>query len=237
MREKIDPCASDNRLQAFIDGELDKDEERKFLEALEQDAALRDQVARMRLAKDWVRQAFEDVEPPENLPHIPAERCMWRHLPALAAGLFLLISGMLLGNLFSQEQRTIDSIVLDNPAADPYRVVLHIGYSDPEKFRETLDDAESLLRKYTDGNMRVEILAHAGGIDLLRADVSPYVQRVADLMSRYDGKLTFIACANAIKRVEERGEKVILIGNVYTGTTAIDHVIRRLREGWTYVKI
>jgi len=56
------------------------------------------------------------------------------------------------------------------------------------------------------------------------------------MMDKYDN-LTFVACANTIERLRARGVDVHLIDRTHARSTAIDHVISRLREGWTYIKI
>jgi hypothetical protein len=46
-----------------------------------------------------------------------------------------------------------------------------------------------------------------------------------------------VACANTIKRLQEKGVDVPLIDRTHARETAIDHVVARLRNGWTYIKI
>ena len=43
--------------------------------------------------------------------------------------------------------------------------------------------------------------------------------------------------ANTIKRLKEQGVDVLLIDRTHARETAIDHVVERLRDGWTYIKI
>ncbi|HHH45483.1 MAG TPA: hypothetical protein ENK53_00545 [Thiotrichales bacterium] len=231
-------CVSDIRLQAFIDDELPGEERQRFLEAMEEDPALRERVCRMRMTSEWVRQAFEDVEPPSKAP-IRAGRATRRRWPmALAASLLLFGVGLLVGRLcVDHETAGLQSVVLQDIEASRHRVLLHIEESDPERFRNALDQAERLLTEYAETGIRVDVLVNAGGIDLLRADVSPYVQRVAGLMQRFGNHIQFVACTNSIRRLEERGQQVILIDHVRTDTTAVDHVIHRLQEGWAYVRI
>ena len=60
--------------------------------------------------------------------------------------------------------------------------------------------------------------------------------RVRKMMDKYDN-LTFVACANTIRRLREQGVDVLLIDRTHASETAIDHVIGRLQAGWTYIKI
>ncbi|RMG31390.1 MAG: hypothetical protein D6721_01315 [Gammaproteobacteria bacterium] len=229
-------CDADIRIQAFIDDELPAAERQRMLEALEADVRLREQVCRMRMTKEWVRQAFEEVAPPPRLQ--PHRAGLPRRFGLAAACLLVFLCGALVGG-WCEHARTpaLQAVVLHRAAVHGHRVLLHLAEDDPAKFHTALTEAERLLERYAGEGGRVEVLTNAGGIDLLRADVSPYVRQVAGLMQRYDGRITFIACANAIRRVRERGEKVILIDHVRTDTTAIDHILHRLEEGWTYVRI
>jgi len=74
------------------------------------------------------------------------------------------------------------------------------------------------------------------GINLLRADESAFAPRIRAMMEKYDN-LTFVACANTIKRLQEKGVDVPLIDRTHARETAIDHVVARLRNGWTHIKI
>jgi intracellular sulfur oxidation DsrE/DsrF family protein len=82
----------------------------------------------------------------------------------------------------------------------------------------------------------VEVVANAGGVDLMRADKSPFVQRVRALQQQYSN-LHFIACANAIRNLRHNGVDVSLLDGVQSGETAVDHIVDRLQHGWRYVKV
>jgi intracellular sulfur oxidation DsrE/DsrF family protein len=45
------------------------------------------------------------------------------------------------------------------------------------------------------------------------------------------------ACANAIRNLRKQGVPVTVLNNVNAGETAVDHIIKRLRSGWNYVKV
>ena len=120
--------------------------------------------------------------------------------------------------------------------AEPQKVILHIDSADTDKLQKVLDYAELLLDDYKRNNIKVEVIANAGGVNLFRSDVSPYQQRLKKLSTSYDN-LRLIACSNTIARIRERGEKPILIPEAHIGPTAIDHIVGRLKQGWTYKKI
>ena len=117
-------------------------------------------------------------------------------------------------------------------------VILHLNSADPVKFKVALDRSEELLqsRRREGREFRLEIIANKGGVELLRRDRSPFPQRVEALMAKYDN-VTFMACANALRQLEEQGVKVDLLPGIKTDHTAIDKIINRLEQGWSYLRV
>lgn len=226
------PEFSDDELHAFIDGQLDPVGRKRLLAAMEADPQLREQVCELRRTKEWMHLAFEEARPPRRHAERPRRRM---RLGGIAAGLVFLAVSFIAGwSLRPVPEAGVNSVVLQDVVASQYRVVLHIAEADPNKFEAVLDDAEQLLRQYREQGIEVEVLANSGGLELLRVDVSPYADRVARMMNEYDN-LSFIACSNAVKRLKQ-GQK-LMINGTHTDITAIEHVIRRLREGWSYIKV
>ena len=81
----------------------------------------------------------------------------------------------------------------------------------------------------------LEIIANGGGVELLRKDKSPFPHRVEALMAEY-ANVSFMACANALRQLEEQGVKVDLLPGVKANHTAIDKIIHRLEQGWSYLR-
>lgn len=228
---------SDNHLHAFVDGQLQSDEREQILSAMEEDTELREQVCALHRTKEWVNLAFEDARAPQHPLPKATGSARWIRLFGVAASLFLLTTGFLLGWMTSSStHEPLDSVVLHEFAEGNHKVVLHIDRSDPNRFSEVLDGAEELLRTYHDSDMEVDVLANAGGIDLLRVDVSPYAQRIARMMRKYNN-LHFIACANTLQRLKEKGIRPVLIDHTQQDSTAVEHIIRRLQQGWAYIRV
>jgi intracellular sulfur oxidation DsrE/DsrF family protein len=79
-------------------------------------------------------------------------------------------------------------------------------------------------------------VAHAGGLDLLRDDVSPVKDRVMTLMQQHHN-IHFLACADSIGTLREQGIDPDFITGVNADGEAIDHIIQRLQDGgWKYIK-
>lgn len=84
--------------------------------------------------------------------------------------------------------------------------------------------------------IRIEVIASAGGLDLLRVGVSPFEQQVRHIMAKH-GNVHFIACANAVRNLREQGVSVNIITDIDTSHTAVERIVERLQDGWNYVKI
>lgn len=220
-------------LNAYVDGQLDPELERLVLNAMDNDPQIRDQVHALRRAKDWMRSGFADAEPPQR--RLPGNGGWGKRLYAgIAAGFMLVavgIGGGIVGYNLSGDMQQASAI-----QTDPNRVVLHLDESEPEKFAALLDYTEYLLSQENASGVEVEVIANAGGIDLMRVGVTPYEDRLRRLSAQYDN-LHFIACANAIRNLRKSGQDAVLIDRVHTGRTAVDHIVDRLRSGWTYKKV
>ena len=229
------PSFSDNSLHAFIDSQLEGSERERLLAALESDAELRERVCALRRTKEWVNLAFADAHAtPRPLPRMKAHTRL--RLWAAAASVLLLCCGFLLGWSVSTHNEHFSSVVLRDIASGNYKVLLHVSRSDNNSFDEVLDGAELLLKHYREQGIQVDVLANAGGIDLLRVDISPQAKRIARMMRDYDN-IHFIACTNSLQRLQEKGITPILINNTQQDKTAVEHIILRLQQGWTYLRV
>jgi intracellular sulfur oxidation DsrE/DsrF family protein len=122
-------------------------------------------------------------------------------------------------------------------AAAADKIVVHFSSSAPDRVSEMLDDVEGLLRAARDSNrpIAVEILANNTGLDLLRADVAGPSERLASLRAE-NPNLTLVACRQTIERLRERGVVVQLLPETAVATSALDEVVTRIHEGWTYIR-
>ena len=95
--------------------------------------------------------------------------------------------------------------------------------------------AEHLLASAPDdGPRHVEIIANEQGLNLLRSDVTQFASEIS-LLQAHD--VVFYACSKTIQRLEERGVAVQLVPHAIADYTALDRVVLRMQEGWTYEKI
>jgi intracellular sulfur oxidation DsrE/DsrF family protein len=168
-------------------------------------------------------------------------------LNALAAGLLLAVGALSgwFGNerFISNAQSTVASydhtVQLTTAAAAQENLLLHISSNDPSRMEAALSYAEQALanaRRHNNKTFRLEVVANDSGIEMLRRDTSPFPQRIEALLSQYDN-VSFLACANALRKLRERGVKVELLPGTHSNNTAIDEIIDRLEGGWRYLKV
>ncbi len=239
---------SDEMISAYADGELQGSEKIEFENTLQVDAQLRQALDNVFILKLQLKDAYKDVDPVERLqPAVMNYRFvayMTFLIVAFGGGWIssdlMHAPGQVPGYASGQTSGIGQMGVLVNGISKkPGKYILHIGQRDNTRFRKTLDEAEALMAQYKNSpqDIELEIIANAGGLDLFREGATPYAERVKKISVLYPG-IKFIACANAIERLRERGIEPDLINAVHHGSaTAIDQVVKRVNEGWTYIKI
>lgn len=249
---KHEDTISEEQLNAFIDGELDSEDRARILDAIRGDAVLKASACELRTVQELVRHAYDFPVAAE------ARRCaptLGAWSKAVAASL-LLTTGALLGwvghgqstesrlqAMYWDDQNSFQSANLPKTGeiAGHKKVLVHLNTSDLDKVKEALDTAEDMLRTYAANNQpaEMEIVANAGGLDLLRVSQSAYADRVRELQAQYLN-VHFLACQTAMDRVRrEQGIDVStdLLPGVGVTPSALDQILDRLREGWVYIKV
>ena len=228
---------SDELLNAFADGELDADEKAYLLDRMTADPALKARVCQHWQLKEMVRGAFP-LPTPAALPPRRFGGRRWRGM-ALAASLVLTV-GAAAGWLVHGREAALPQPTLALNAAEvgAGRVILHLGSSDPMRLKAALDEAEQLARgvDLAGRPVQVELLVNGDGLDLVRADVSAYSDRIATLHASHHN-LQFIACNNTIELLRSRGVNVDLLPDINVAPSALGEVMTRLRQGWTYIQV
>lgn len=234
---------SDEMINAFADGELQGSEKIEFEAALQIDNELRDSLDSVLELKSQLRSAYAQVVVPASVPHNSMN-----YKAVLFSCLLLLAfsGGWICSDMFPGQapyagwgKQFVDQDMHQLTGADhPGRYILHIGDHDTQKFQSILDTAENLMVKYQNEMhlVELEVIANASGLDLFRDGESPFAQRVKLLSKKYPN-IKFIACSNAVERLRERGIEPNLINAIHQGPTALDQVVKRMNDGWTYIKI
>ncbi len=227
---------SDEELNAFLDEQLDSHERDRVLEAINTDVRVNQRMSELRLLRDMVQHAYE--EPPHQNRFSGQVSTKSSSRWAVAAS-FVLTLGVLLGWFGHQgvvEKNQLASTTVNSPAKLS-NVILHLSSSSPERISAALDKAEEMLAAYQAQNkdLRLEIVANDGGLNLMRNGISSFQPRIQQLKSKY-GNIEFLACAKAIKRLQEKGVDVELLPEVKVAPSALRQIIQRMQEDWHYIK-
>ncbi|MCA1805570.1 MAG: hypothetical protein LC646_09610 [Xanthomonadaceae bacterium] len=230
------PIFSDDLLHAYIDGEVDALTGQQIQDAMKQDAALRNRVHALSNTKEMMRLAFSSAKPPRASKPLTAPNRV-RPMYGLVASLLVLTLCFGVGVLGYRTAPLLEQVLASQPAPSaPARLVVHVGESDPERFAATLAYTERYLREQAGSGAMVEVVANAGGLDLLLQGGSPHEARILEMMDRYEN-LHFVACMNTLRKLQRQGATPALIRDVQADRTAVDHIVERVLQGWTYVKV
>lgn len=233
---------SDEFLNAFVDDQLAPEEKGRVYPIISEDEALNQRVCELRKMRDLVQLAYK--HPP--MPARRREHARIRSFGSAIAACLMLVLGITLGWLLHQPNSTAaeqqggtSPVQSKTVATGETKVLFHLSSGKVDRMREVLDEAEGLLQLYHNTNRpaRIEIVANGGGLDLLRADVSPFSNRIRDMQKRYPN-LTFAACQNTIDRLrEDRGIHTKLVPEAIVVDSGIAQIIRLQRQGWAYIQV
>jgi len=248
---------SDERLNAFIDGELDALEKNEVFEGLNNDTVLRQQACELRQLSELLRHAYE--RPPEIEKYRTSSTGRASPWGRAAAAALLVAFGATLGwighqqpeqrlpadmsAMYWDEHNAFQNSDLSEVTSGQHskRVIVHLNTSSAARFEKALDTAEQLLKTYADSDRgaEIEVVANASAVKMLRIGYSPYADRVRELQDRYLN-LTFLACKDAmdhVRELEELKTDVSLLPDVDVTPSALEHILNRLSEGWVYLNV
>jgi len=241
---------SDERLNAFIDNEVDLTEKQQLFDAFREDEGLRKRACELQKTHDLVKLTYQSVELPEHYQtplRSPSSRSRSWFMRSMAASI-LVVVGSLLGWFTHQQINPGDGLLKLAQVAQPPRaltpdatrkIMLHVSTNDEYRLNLMLEETEHLLQTSRENNEKilVEILTNGPGLALVKKSAPPSGRRLQALQSRYDN-LSVTACAQAIERLRvEKGVKLELIPSATVVNSALGEVLERQREGWTYIRI
>lgn len=236
---------SDEMRAAFVDGQLDAAEWARVAGQMERDPELREDVCELRMLKDMVRHAYS-VPPAPRRSAARRSRLRWPWLAA--ASVVFAITGWF-GHAWWSGAPALDpasayalrgdwyALRGDWRTLDNNRVLVHVSSGNSEVLATALDEVEDLLgsARAARRTIEVEIVANSSGLDLLEANASPYAARIAALRSEYPN-LGLVACGRTIARRNAQGLEVTLVPGTAIAPSALEQVIKRLGDGWVYVR-
>jgi len=235
---------SDEQLQAFVDDEINVDDRAEIMEAVRVDDELACRVCELLQMKDTVRLAYREPEQPESgyISRHPARQ--WQ-VPVKAAAALLIFAigttkGVVMQSYNSGALTGAGNAIASVADIDQEtkRVIIHISSGEPEKLDAALTDTEELLASYKDRPelVQLEVVANAAGLSLLRADTSPYPERIRRMAEQFNN-ISFLACSRTIEKLKLRGIDVHLIPEAKTIPGALEEIVDRMQQGWVYIRV
>ncbi len=237
---------SDEHLNAFIDDQLDTTEKAEILDAIRHDAELSQRVCKLQKLHNLIQLSYQSVEVPErhkgtkNLT--PSVKFKW-----FAAASFFLAIGSIAGWVSHQSlnQNSLTDIaqITQNPAttnnAEQWKLMLHVSTADPHRLNIVLNEAEALLEEYAKSSrkLNLEILANSEGMALVTNNGKSYNKHLQKLQQKYEN-LAVMVCGETLKRIQQvKGKKLKLLPNTTIVPSAINQIVNRQQNGWSYIRI
>ncbi len=238
----------DTELNAFVDGELSPDQQAEMLALMQQDDEVSRRVCELSLLKAQVRVAYSQAPAPAKSESLGKRN----RYAAIAASLMLAVASFVGGWLFDAGLGGRDGgsrfVLLDPdgrgqaPVAagdDSTRIVFHLTDPDQQVAGDMLEEVDRMLSAYAaDGRpIRVEVVSHGEGLGLLRERLTEHKRRIEEMATQH-ANLTFVACQNTIDRLRvEHGIEVQLLPDAKRIESGVNHVVKRQKEGWAYIRV
>lgn len=225
----------DELLNAFLDDELEAAEREHMLAAMVTDPELARRACELRLIKEQVRHAWSAVP---ALPHERrgATRQGWRSTAVATLAACAVALGWVGHDLSTRGHATAPPAFAYHP--EHTRVVVHLSTGGAATGKAALDNSEALLRAARESGreVQVEVLANAGGLELLREDVTAHAARIAAMRAEFDN-LLLVACGQGVQRLRDDAIAVHLLPGTRVATSALDEIVIRMKEGWSYLRV
>jgi len=248
-----DPRPSDEILNAFVDGEFSSEDRLLTLKSIAASENLSREVCDMYQLKELVNMAYGQGSIPDpNRRSTRKGRRLGGGLVAIAASVVALALGTVAVLEVSREQSVdLQQVALVSqerdpaaggeigPVTDVRRVLFHVTDVDLRDAEALFDDIEHMFETawLNDERLQVQMVLHGTGMDLVRADLAPFPNRIRDLVHTYDG-LRITACGQSRARHErEEGRPVQLLPWVEEVESGVREAAQKQQEGWTYIRV
>ena len=237
---------SDEHLNAFIDDQLDNVEKSEVLDAIRHDAELSQRVCKLQKLKNLVQLSYQSIDVPECHQNTDNKNSPIK-FKWFAAASFLLAIGTVVGWASHQAMNTnnISDIaqITHNPIstnnAEHWKLMLHVSTANPNKLNIVLNEAETLLKQYANSSrkLELEILANSEGLALVSDNGKSYNKQLQNLQQKYEN-LAVVVCGQTLKRIQRtQGKLPKLLPNANVVPSAINQIVKRQRNGWSYIRI
>ena len=239
---------TDEKLNLFIDGQLDTDEIDAVRHAMLEDASIRERVCQLKAVRELVGHAYGNV-PVAGSTGSNGHKRQKNYLRRGIAASFLLAVGIFTGWMINDTVR-LTQIASAEEVFRYYKsaaqvdsaerkIILHVTTGDVYAVKNALDEAEQLLASYRNAGtpMRLDIVSYKEGINMLRVGASPYVARIESIIENNEN-VSLYACMRSLEKAEQKeGKPIVMMDKAVTDKTAQELISDRLQNGWIYIKV
>jgi len=236
---------SDEFINSYLDNELGSQECEELLNAVRYDDVLSTRVCKLKNVKEMVQLAYQT----ENLP-AASNSVRAKSWLSIAASV-VLVAGVSIGWLaksynsnqhpsLTELARSVQLPLQSNVQnRKNWKLMLHVVSNDPKRYNALINETEALLKTSLQNNesVEIEVLTNGPGLSLVTNNDKKFTKRLNQLAEKYDN-FTLLACKKALKRLKvEKGISLKLVPEAATVNSALNHVIMRHKQGWSYIQI
>ncbi len=238
---------TEDKLNLFIDQQLDRNEMNEIHEAILDDKELREQVCQLKAVRELVGYAYSEV--PASRSENPHQKRTALMLGRAMAASLTLVVGVVLGwSTYQYSPNAIQAISAENTFQyvvnqvkvehGNRKIILHIDSSDLQVVNAALNEADQLLATYRKANtpMELDIITTKTGINMLRPSMSPYISRIKALIDDNDEVAIYACNLSIAKALKKEGVEIVLMPGVAKDKSARELIPQRLEKGWVYIK-
>ena len=123
-------------------------------------------------------------------------------------------------------------------AMEKHKLALQISDASPEKMNAVLNVAANVSKYYSDkgDEVDIEIVAFNAGLNMLRADKSPVLERLKSFKQGMPN-VSFMACENTLAAMtRHEGKEPPLVDNATRVPAGVVTLIELGEKGWTIVR-
>jgi len=118
-------------------------------------------------------------------------------------------------------------------------VAIHVDQNDPQVQNMALNNAINMANYYDaqGDEVVIELVAYGPGVHMFREDTSPVRQRIEAMQLEMEN-LSFAACGNTLRRMNERMEtgEVALIDGVDVTPSGVVRLVELQQQGYAYIR-
>lgn len=121
-----------------------------------------------------------------------------------------------------------------------HRIVFQVDQNDPAVMNLVLNNVQNTLDFYHEKGeeVRVEVVAYGPGLNMLRQDKSPVIDRLKRMKDgSFPSSLQFSACHNTMMGMEKHeGHSIPIVAEATVVPSGVVRLNQLQEEGWSYIR-